>query len=70
MVHEYSEVIDTIEDNIAVTVENTNAAYEETNKASMYQQKSRSKLCLVAVILTAIAALIVIIVVVVTQTTK
>lgn len=70
MVHEYSEVIDTIEDNIAVTLENTNDAYKETETAAKYQKKSRSKLCLIAIILTAIAALVVIIVVVVTQTRK
>lgn len=67
IVYEDSEMIETIEDHVDITVQNATIAYQETEKASNYQQKAKSKLCIVAIILTVIAALAVIIVVVVTQ---
>lgn len=70
LVSEQSEMINTIEGNIIVTVDNVNDGYDLTQQASKSQQKARSKLCIIAIILTVIAAIAVIIVVVVTQVRK
>lgn len=70
LVSEQSEMIDTIEDRISITVENVNDGYQSTQKASEAQKKGRSKLCIIAIILTVIAAIAVIIVVIVTQVRK
>eukprot|EP00029_Vermamoeba_vermiformis_P011425 TRINITY_DN6279_c0_g1_i1.p1 TRINITY_DN6279_c0_g1~~TRINITY_DN6279_c0_g1_i1.p1 ORF type:complete len:291 (-),score=99.23 TRINITY_DN6279_c0_g1_i1:85-957(-) len=59
----HEDMIDNIETNISVTKSNTGRAVVEVKKASDYQQKSRSKLCLFLIIVTLILAVVAAIVV-------
>jgi t-SNARE complex subunit (syntaxin) len=59
----HEDMIDNIETNISVAKSNTGRAVVEVKKASDYQQKSRSKLCLFLIIVTLILAVVAAIVV-------
>ncbi len=59
----HEDMIDNIETNISVAKTNTGRAVVEVKKASDYQQKSRSKLCLFLIIVTLILAVVAAIVV-------
>ena len=59
----HEDMIDNIETNISVAKSNTCRAVVEVKKASDYQQKSRSKLCLFLIIVTLILAVVAAIVV-------
>ena len=59
----HEDMIDNIETNISVAKSNTSRAVVEVKKASDYQQKSRSKLCLFLIIVTLILAAVAAIVV-------
>jgi len=50
MVEAQGEVIDAIEDNVAVTVSNTKTAVDNLRSANKYQKKSRKRMCCLIII--------------------
>jgi len=63
LVHEQGFMIDNIESNIESTAVQTKAAVGELQQASKHQRSARSKMCILAVILSVIAAIVTLILV-------
>eukprot|EP00027_Filamoeba_sp_ATCC50430_P015914 CAMPEP_0168573836 /NCGR_PEP_ID=MMETSP0413-20121227/18750_1 /TAXON_ID=136452 /ORGANISM="Filamoeba nolandi, Strain NC-AS-23-1" /LENGTH=207 /DNA_ID=CAMNT_0008607119 /DNA_START=280 /DNA_END=900 /DNA_ORIENTATION=- len=62
LVIEQGQMIDNIESNIESAVQDTNKGVVEIRKASDYQKRSRTKLCILALILVIIVSVIVLVV--------
>jgi len=70
LVSEQGHIIDDIESNVNHAANDIDTAHVEVTKAHEYQSKSRSKLCIAAIIITIIVALAVLITVIVMMTKK
>lgn len=70
LVSEQGNMVDDIESNVISAANDVSSGHDAVLKANESQQKSRSKLCIIAVVITIIVALAVLITVVVIMTKK
>lgn len=70
LVSEQGEYVNDIASNVHAASEDVNTGVDEVNKAHEYQKKSRSKLCIIAVVITILVAIGVVIAVAVIMSRK